>query len=86
MKTYMTTSEQKAYSVGYLLAMVLMQAVNVAIAVVAIIMIRKSNWLGLGAVILAKPLAGMAVVAVIIVLDLILMGICKLLLKIMDRH
>lgn len=86
MKTTMTTSERKAYNVGVAIAMVIVQAVNIGVAVLAGVMIHKANWLGLGAVVLAKPLASLAGVGVFLVLDLIFMGICKLILKILDRH
>lgn len=83
MRNSMTTSEQKAYAIGYSLATLLVIAGNVALA---IWLYKKSKWIGLVALSVAKPLAGLAIVAVILVLDLLFMGICKLILWILDRH
>lgn len=83
MRNSITTSEQKAYTIGYGLATLLVIAGNI---VLAVWLYKKGSLFGMVALNLAKPLVGLAIVAVILVLDLIFMGIGKLILWILDRH
>lgn len=93
MKHYVITSNnqvtsydpdmQKASAIGRVIGSILGQAGFIAFMIWLAV---KTHGFGLLLLPVARPVIGLVITAALIVLLLVFAGICKLILKIMDRH